>query len=49
MGEINAYRILIRKPKGKKCSGDLSVDGRILLKWILNKILRCELRPSGSG
>jgi hypothetical protein len=24
-------------------SGDLDVDGRIILKWILNKIRGCEL------
>jgi hypothetical protein len=33
MGEMrNAYKILVRKPEEKT-----DIDGRIILKWILNK------------
>jgi hypothetical protein len=36
MGNMrNAYKILIRKPEGKKPLGRLCVDGRITLDWIL--------------
>jgi hypothetical protein len=31
----NEYKILVRKPKGKKHLGDLGKHERILLKWIL--------------
>jgi hypothetical protein len=31
----NAYRILVGKPKGRDQFGDLGVDGRIILKWVL--------------
>jgi hypothetical protein len=34
----NAYKILVGKPEGKIHSEDLSVDGRIILKWILREI-----------
>jgi hypothetical protein len=30
------YMVLGRKPEGKRCPGRPSVDGRIILKWILN-------------
>jgi hypothetical protein len=33
----NAYPILMRDLKGRDHLGDLSVDGRIILKWILGK------------
>jgi hypothetical protein len=37
MGEVrNAYKILARKPEGKRPLGRPSVDGRIL-DWILGK------------
>jgi hypothetical protein len=35
MGKTNAYRVLVRKPEGKK--EDLDVGGRITLKRILEK------------
>jgi hypothetical protein len=31
----NAHRILFGKPEGKKNSEDVSIDGRIILEWIL--------------
>jgi hypothetical protein len=38
MGEIrNAYKILVRKPEGNDYFGDMRVDGRQILKWILKK------------
>jgi hypothetical protein len=33
----NAYRVFVRKPKGKSHYEDLDVDGRIKLKFILEK------------
>jgi hypothetical protein len=33
----NAYRILVGKPDGKRPLGRLDVDGRIILKWILER------------
>jgi hypothetical protein len=32
-----AYKILVKKPEWKSLLGDLSVDGRIILKCILKK------------
>jgi hypothetical protein len=37
MGEINAYKILVGKPEGKRPLRRPSLDGRIILKWILGK------------
>jgi hypothetical protein len=34
---IYAYKVWIGKSEGKNHSGDLGVDGRIILKWILGK------------
>jgi hypothetical protein len=37
MGENrNAYRVLAGKPEGRRSLG-INVDGRIILKWILEK------------
>jgi hypothetical protein len=34
----NAYKILVRHPEGKRSLGrPISADGRIILKWILEK------------
>jgi len=33
----NAYKILIGNPEGRDHLGELGVDGRIILKWILKK------------
>jgi hypothetical protein len=42
VGEMrNAYAILVAKPKWKMPLYDLGVDGKILLKWILNTVGRC--------
>jgi hypothetical protein len=40
MGKLrNAHKILVvRKPDGKRPPGVPSVDGKIILKWILNKL-----------
>jgi hypothetical protein len=38
MGEIrNAYEILVKNLKRRGHLADVDVDGRIMLKWILNK------------
>jgi hypothetical protein len=38
MGELrNTYKFLVGKHKGRDYSEDLSVDGRIILDWILGK------------
>jgi hypothetical protein len=38
MGEMrNAYRVLIGPLKGKSTLGDVGLDGRTILKWILKK------------
>jgi hypothetical protein len=39
---INANRILVIKPKGRRQFGILSIFGRIISKWIL-KELGCEM------
>jgi hypothetical protein len=31
------YKVLVRKPKGKRHKEDLTIDGSIILKWILKK------------
>jgi hypothetical protein len=33
----SAYRILVRKPEGKRSLKNLDVDGRVILKWSLEK------------
>jgi hypothetical protein len=34
---------------GSHLSGDAGADGRIILKWILNRVKGCERDSSGSG
>jgi len=42
MGEMrNAYNILAGKPKERGHSKDLGIDRKIILEWILNRVLRC--------
>jgi hypothetical protein len=33
----NAYKIIVGKPNVRGYSGDLGVEGRIILKWIVGK------------
>jgi hypothetical protein len=38
MGEMRGvYRVLVRKPEGKRQLEDPGVDGRIILRWIFRK------------
>jgi hypothetical protein len=38
MGERRGiYRVLVRKPEGKRPLGRLGTDGRIILRWIFRK------------
>jgi hypothetical protein len=38
LGDVrNAYKILDEKPEGNNHSEDLSVDGNIILEWMLEK------------
>jgi hypothetical protein len=38
MGERRGvYRVLVRKPDGKRPYGRQSVDGRMILRWIFRK------------
>jgi hypothetical protein len=38
MGEgRGVYRVLVRKPEGKRHLEDPSVDGRIVLSWIIRE------------
>jgi hypothetical protein len=38
MGERSAlYRVLVRKPEGKRPWGDAVVDGKIVLRWLFRK------------
>jgi hypothetical protein len=34
---VNTHKIVIRNLKGRGHLGDIGVDERIMLKWILNK------------
>jgi hypothetical protein len=51
MGEMrSADTILVGKPEEKKPLGDLGLDGRIILKCILeNRVGGCELELCSSG
>jgi hypothetical protein len=37
-GEINAYKILVQKLKGRDHLEDLGIGGKIILEWILGKV-----------
>jgi hypothetical protein len=45
----NAHRILMGKPEVKRPLEDIDVDGRIILKWILDKMEWYGLDSSGPG
>jgi hypothetical protein len=53
MEMIHAYKILIGKTEGGDYLEDLSVDGRLILKWILKKkwleFNGCGLDSSDTG
>jgi hypothetical protein len=34
---VSAYRILVGSLKGRDCSEVLSINGRIILKWVFRK------------
>jgi hypothetical protein len=45
-----AYRTLVKKPEGRNHLEDPGVDGRIILKWIFERLGReRRLDQSGSG
>jgi hypothetical protein len=33
----NAYKVFVLKPEGKRQLGDLGLDGKIILEWILGQ------------
>jgi hypothetical protein len=35
--ERGAYRVLVGRPGGKNHLGDVGIDGRTVLKWIISK------------
>jgi hypothetical protein len=44
-----AYRFCSQNLKGRDLSEDLGVNGRIILKCILKRVIGCELDLSDSG
>jgi len=34
---VPAYRVLVDTPEGKRQLGELDVDGKIILNWLLTK------------
>jgi len=36
-GRSGAYRVLVGRPEEKHHLEDLSIDGKIILKWIFNQ------------
>jgi hypothetical protein len=49
VGDKKFTTMFVGKPEGKDHSENLGIDGRILLKWILERLGRRGLHPSGSG
>jgi hypothetical protein len=46
----NEYKILVENLKGTDSLEDISIDGKIILEWILGMwVGRCELDLSDSG
>jgi hypothetical protein len=49
-GELRCIKILVGIPEGKRPLEDLSVDGKVMLEFILGKgVGRCGVDSSGSG
>jgi hypothetical protein len=49
MKDDKCTTILVKNLMGRNLVGDLGLDGRIILKWIINKTGDSLLDPSGSG
>jgi hypothetical protein len=45
----NGHNILVGEPEGKRSLGRLSVDGTIILKWILREIALGVWLSIGTG
>jgi hypothetical protein len=45
--ERGVYRVLVRRPEGKRPLEDLGVGGRITLRWILGR--HGSMRGTGFG
>jgi len=48
-GVEEMHRVLVCKLKGRDCVEELSIDGRIILKWILKRLSGRVWTECGSG